>query len=155
MSGRHPSPEVRAAFVAGLLSEAECVAIAVHLDDCAPCRQLILAEDDLHAALVDEGEALAPPRDLIPAILADQRTPGPGPVPAISLALLGAAALLLAVLGEPAQLFAEGAAWGRGIATMATVFSQPAAFGLWPALPGALVVAGVVLVLVRMRKDSL
>jgi len=153
LRGRHPTPELMAAFLAGEVDDATAVALATHFDSCPTCRQRAFAEDDLHAMLMEADEQAEPPPDLIDAILASPPPPPStaGRAPVIAMAMLAAAGFLLAALGNPAGLVAEGAAWGRGLTMAATAVGGPSGLGGWVAAPGLAITAAVVLLVVSKR----
>ncbi len=138
-----------ACFIAGDLDDASAVEVAHHLDSCPPCRQRAFAEDDLHTILMEADEDALPPADLVPTILAsaplEQAPHQEGRVPVLAMAMLAAAGLLFAMMGNPADLVADGAAWGRGLTLAATAVGGPSGLGGWIAAPGLAAVAGAVL----------
>ena len=158
MKGPHPPADVLTAFIAGELEEVRAVAVAEHLDSCAPCRQMCLAADDLHALLQSPEHGMEPPEDLVSTILEATTTPpvasgGPrGPV--IAMALLAAGGLVFMMLGDPAALMADGTAWGRGLSIAAGAFSGPSGPSGWLAAPGLALISGIFLVLISHRSSS-
>jgi anti-sigma factor RsiW len=146
---------VLTAFIAGELEEVRAVAVAEHLDSCARCRQLCLAEDELHALLQASELGMEPPEDLVSSILetaaTTPATPRPHHPPVIAMALLAAAGLVFMMLGDPAGLMADGTAWGRGLSIAAGAFSGPSGPGSWIAAPGLALVSGILLVLISKR----
>lgn len=156
MKGRHPAPELIDAFLLGEVDEATAVQLAAHFDSCPACRQRAFAQDDLHTALMASEEHAEPPADLVQAILEAQPDPPAhtSRVPVIAMALLAASGLIFAMLGNPAGLVSEGAAWGRGLSMAATAVGGPSGLGGWVAAPGLAVVAGVVLLVMSHRKGG-
>ena len=140
------------AFVAGTLPEAEAVALAQHIDSCPVCQQALCAEDDLHQVLLDCADEPLPPPGLVDDIISGARahekrgsSRSPGPAPAVAVALLGAAGLLFAILGEPAQVVTDGITMGVGLGVVASLAGGPSGLGSWAVVPGLAMVAGVVL----------
>ena len=140
------------AFVAGSLPEARAVAVAEHLDSCVICQQAVFAQDDLHQALLDSADEPLPPPGLVGDILegaADHAgrasSRAPGPAPAVAIALLGAAGLLFAVLGEPAQVVTDGVTMGVGLGVVASLVGGPSGLGGWAVAPGLAMLVGIVL----------
>jgi len=142
------------AFLAGRVDEATAVRVAEHLDSCATCRQQALADDDLHRALTRAEEQASPPAGLAGEILASEarRVEKSGRTPVIAMALLAAACLVFASVGNPSGLFSEGAAWSRGLSIAAGAMGGASGIGGWVAAPGLALFAGVLLVMFSQRR---
>lgn len=155
MKGPHPSKSHLAAFLAGELEGARAVEVAEHLDSCAPCRQLCLAQDDLHARLVSSEPDVHLPEGLVEQVLeaTHRSTQGrqAGRAPVLVMALLAASGLLFMMLGSPGDLLAEGTTWGRGLSIAAGVLPHPFELQAWIAAPGLALVTGLLLAARRQR----
>jgi hypothetical protein len=154
LKGRHPAPDVIDSFLAGEVDEETAVRVAEHLDSCTACRQISFMEDDLHGELVGADERAEAPDGLASEILLAhaQDVERSGRTPVIAMALIAAAGLVFASVGNPSGLFSEGAAWSRGLSMAAGAVSGVSGIGGWVAAPGAALFAGLALVMFSQRK---
>lgn len=157
MRGRHVPDDVLHRFLAGELDDAACVSVAHHLDGCPSCAGRAARADPLHVSLTEEAAPPVLPPDLAQELRALSEAPpatteGPGPVPALLAALLGAAALLVAVWGEPLGAVVDGVALGRGLGVLAIASTRTGAAMWWLAPPATAVGVGILLLGAHLRQ---
>lgn len=71
----HPKPDMLTDYAAGSLSFGQSLCVAVHLEHCASCREIVAQLDALGAELVEELQPAAPSADLLDKVLAEIDTP--------------------------------------------------------------------------------
>lgn len=106
VSAAHPNDGFLLSFAEGTLDDHEAVAVALHIDECALCRNHCAALDPMTGAYLSVDDPLVPA-----GLMADLRRappplahPGSGPEPAIAALLMGSSLVVLLLLGKPQEL---------------------------------------------------
>lgn len=108
----HLSEALLARFVAGRMDEAEAVAVAVHVDDCAVCCARAARAEFLSRVLEAVPVPVAP-ADLVQRVLFEAERPEPAPVAevAIGVGLLLLAVVLMGAGEDPVRLVVDATRW--------------------------------------------
>ena len=106
---RHLTESLLERFVAGNLESRVSEEVALHIDDCATCSNRAIALDPLSSAFaaIDDPPIPDALQDRLRFALSYAPPARPEWIAAGGVALLAAAALLLAVLGDPSGLMSE------------------------------------------------
>ena len=120
----HVGDDLMRRFIQGTLDEQVAIAVARHIDDCPRCASRAAVEEPLAPAFAAVDDPRPPPglADDILVALDEQRLPEAATAEmAAAAVLLTAAALVLAVGGDPAGLAAEAATALSALSTGASV----------------------------------
>lgn len=123
----HPPDDRLRAFADEALDPEEAVALALHLDDCAPCRRRLEAIDPLGPMIARDAPSEPPAAWVERAVRLALRPPPPW-APAVGAASLLLGGLVLVGLGAPASLGHDLGALGSALAAVVEVVHLP---GSW------------------------